>query len=80
MIDLVEHLPIKEPGAKTLQLRQQALGALEDRAARLGYEVLGQVRFRVIELPLSMYLECRALVEPPAIETLILDRMRRGRL
>lgn len=67
MFDLVEHLTIKSKNAKILQLRQQALDALEARAVKLGYEVAGEVRFRVIELPLSMYLECRAPVRPAPI-------------
>ena len=67
MFDLVEHLPIKNREAKILALRQQALENLESRAAKLGYEVGGAFSFRVIELPLSMYLECRAPVRPAPI-------------
>lgn len=80
MFDLVEHQPIKDHNAKIIGLRQQVLANLEARAAKLGYEVVGNIRFRVIELPLSIYLECRASVEPPALETLIVDRMRGARI
>lgn len=74
MFDLVEHLPINNQNAKILILRQQVLDKLKRRAAMLKYELAGPVQFRVIELPLSMYVECRAAVVSSA-----LGGNRRGR-
>ena len=64
MFDLVEHLPIKDPQATTLQLHHEVQSKLTARATKLGYEVAGPARFRVIELPASMYVECRLSVVP----------------
>ncbi|ALV45819.1 hypothetical protein MB46_10340 [Arthrobacter alpinus] len=67
MIDLVEHVPIKSSKAKILQLQELAMDSVCERATSLQYRIAGEFTFRVIELPLSSYLECRVPVEPDEV-------------
>ncbi|WP_343317760.1 hypothetical protein AAFM46_10935 [Arthrobacter sp. TMP15] len=76
MFDLVEHLPIKNPTADILLYRREVLEKLKARASKLGYEPPSTFRFRVVKLPLSRYIECRALVVPLDLERLLIEHLR----
>ncbi|WP_074710812.1 hypothetical protein [Arthrobacter alpinus] len=64
MFDLVEHVPIKSSKVKILLLQERAMDSVCERATTLQYRIAGEFTFRVIELPLSSYLECRVPVIP----------------
>lgn len=80
MFDLVEHVPIKNSKAKILQLQELAMDSVCERATSLQFRIAGDFTFRVIELPLSSYLECRVPVESLALEDLVLERLKGGRI
>jgi len=63
MFDYVAQFPIKDENAKLLDLQNEAEDCTRDMALRLGYGFAGVPVFEVLELPLSMYLQCRVPVE-----------------
>lgn len=63
MFDFVTQFPIENEDAKIKDLHEEAAGETRLMAVGLGYSFAGPPSFRVIELPLSMYLECRVPVQ-----------------
>lgn len=63
MFDYVAQFPIRDVNARMSELHEDAADLTRAMAFKLGYAFAGDPVFQVLELPLSMYIECRVPVE-----------------
>lgn len=63
MFDLLTQFPIQNQGFSMVDLQQEAIEQTRAMAVTHGYALAGPPSFEVLDLPLSMYLQCRVPVE-----------------